>query len=345
MSLTRDGDAGNSRVPKTTGGVAMGRVREAAAAQRARRLSERRWRECGWPSAAAPLLLLALLHAPRGAQALTESLEIWSVDPYSSESLVGFGFEEGGSYRVQFEITQAGEIDDLTEYTDQSENSTLADRLLAAACTDAEMQALALAAPSKGRGGHALTPPCDMEVCSRVLRFEAPTLVMAEENVGTGEYLTFVLLSCGAATVRGKASYTILNPGGVHLGTDIAPLPTVFLALLAGWSVVLVLWVYNLCKFRNHNVLLQRALTFVPVAKWVYVLLNTIYYQTGANTGDLPSSIFLFSLIVYILYKGAFFSTLLLIAKGWLISRPVLDESEKRCVSIAAWLHGIVRKH
>ena len=290
-----------------------------------------------WTSSA-PTLLLALvaLHCPLVAQALTESLEIWAVDAYSSESVVGFGFEEGGSYTLSFEITAAGEFDDLADYTGQSENSTLADTLLAAACTDTELQKLSLAAPSKGRGEHALTPPCDLEVCARVERFEEPTLVFAEPSVPTGEYLTFVLLSCGGTAVRGKASYTILNPGGAHLGTDIAPLPVVYLALLAGWSIVLMLWLYNLCKFRNHNVLLQRALTFVPVAKWAYVLLNTVYYQSGATTGELPSSIFLFSLIVYILYKGAFFSTLLLIAKGWLISRPVLDESEKRYVSIGA---------
>ncbi len=282
------------------------------------------------------LLAMVELHCPLGAQALTESLEIWAVDAYSSESVVGFGFEEGGSYTLSFEITAAGEFDDLADYTGQSENSTLADTLLAAACTDTELQKLSLAAPSKGRGEHALTPPCNLEVCARVERFEEPTLVFAEPSVATGEYLTFVLLSCGGTAVRGKASYTILNPGGAHLGTDIAPLPVVYLALLVGWSVVVVLWLYNLCKFRNHNVLLQRALTFVPVVKWAYVLLNTVYYQSGATTGELPSSIFLFSLVVYILYKGAFFSTLLLIAKGWLISRPVLDESEKRYVSIAA---------
>ena len=28
--------------------------------------------------------------------------------------------------------------------------------------------------------------------------------------------------------MRGKASYTFLNPGGEHLGTDIAPLPLVY---------------------------------------------------------------------------------------------------------------------
>lgn len=288
------------------------------------------------PPALLPVLALLALRASLGAQALTESLEIWEVDPYSSETLVGFGFEEGGSYTLSFTITKADEFDDLREYTDQSANSSLADTLLAAVCTDAELRAIRDAEPSKGRGEHALTPPCDMSVCSHeVWKFTAPILEIPETSVATRKYLSFVLFSCGGATVRGKASYTLLNPGGAHLGFNLAPLPIVFLALLAAWTVVLLLWLVNLCKFCNHHVMLQRALTFVPVAKWVYVILNTVYYQTGASTGDLPLSILHFSYVVYILYKGAFFTSLLLIAKGWLISRPVLDESEKRCVSTA----------
>ena len=276
-----------------------------------------------------PLLLL-LLSSCSPAAALTDSLEIWAADAYSAEALVGFGFEAGGSYELTFELTKAGDFDPLSDFTDASENSTNADRMLAAACTDDELRKLALADASKGAGAHALTPPCDMSVCSRVLRFDAPTLVMAEPNVRTAEYLTFVLANCGGESVRGKASYTILNPGGAHLGTDLAPLPTAYMALVGGWAVVLVLWVLNLCKFRDHNVVLQRVLTLVPVAKFISVGLRMAYYQQGAATGDLPSSIMYFSYIVYILYKAAFFSVLLLIAKGWLISRPSLDESEQR---------------
>ena len=279
------------------------------------------------------LLASAILQRHPVCHALRESLEIWAADAYSAEALVGFGFEAGGEYTITFELTKAGDFEELSDYTDLS-NSTIgnvnAETMLAAACTDAELRALTLAAASKGRGAHALTPPCDMSVCSRVERFDAPTLVMAEPNVGTAEYLTFVLANCGGESVRGKASYTILNPGGAHLGTDLAPLPMAYTALVGGWAVVLVLWVMNLCKFRDHNVVLQRVLTLVPVAKFISVLLRMAYYQQGATTGDLPSPIMYFSWIIYILYKAAFFSVLLLIAKGWLISRPSLDESEKR---------------
>jgi hypothetical protein len=275
------------------------------------------------------LLLLLLACCCPGAHALTESLEIWAVDGYTAVALVGFGFDEGGSYELAFEITKADDFEDLSDYTDQ--NSTLSDTLLAAVCTDSELRTIKLAEPSKGQAHHVLTPPCDMSVCSRMVRFDQPTLVM-ESSVDTREYLTFVVASCGLADVRGKVSYTLLNPGGQHLGTDLAPLPTVYLGLVGGWTLVLLLWLTNLCKFRNHNVMLQRALTFVPVAKFISVVLRAVYFQTGAATGDLPSSIMYFSYIVYILYKAAFFTSLLLIAKGWLISRPVLDESEKRSV-------------
>ena len=51
------------------------------------------------------LLAAAALHR---AAALQEDLEIWAVGGYSFEPLVGFGFDVGGSYDVQLELTSVG---------------------------------------------------------------------------------------------------------------------------------------------------------------------------------------------------------------------------------------------
>ena len=295
------------------------------------------------------LLAAAALHR---AAALQEDLEIWAVGGYSFEPLVGFGFDVGGSYDVQLELTSVGgtgstctgvgagrsctgseealEGDDLAAYNATTEPDSR--QVLAALCTDAELRELKLRDVTKGRGDHALTPPCDLSFCSTAVPFVGPTLHLSQPSVAAREYLTFVLARCGGGDVRGKASYTILNPGGEHLGTDIAPLPLVYLALLGGWLVVVALWMVNLCQFRNHHVNLQRMMALVPVTKLAGVGLRAYYFHTGQETGDLPSSVLYFWYLVYVLYKASFTAALLLIAKGWLISRPSLDPREQRGV-------------
>ena len=111
------------------------------------------------------------------------------------------------------------------------------------------------------------------------------------------------------------------------LGVDLAPLPFVYAALVVLWATVVAVWLTNVFKYRRQNVLLQRGLTVVPCAKLLGVVLRAYYFGKGHLTGELPQAALYFFHIVYIIYKGVFFAALLLISKGWLITRPSLEKS------------------
>jgi hypothetical protein len=262
------------------------------------------------------------------SQGLKDSLATWSLgagDLEAHAEMVGFGFDKGGSYILDLELTSAAGFHSVDQFfaahngTDHS-----APGVWAVVCTDDELEALL---KLKAMACHTIDG-----LCSRRYRFEAATLRLAETSVWKGGFLTFVVTSCGLQRpeLRGKVSYGLRTSDGGHLGFDLAPLPFVYLALVVLWLAVMVLWSANLVKYRYQNVLLQRFLTVVPCAKVAGVGLNCYYYGSGHLSGELPSAALYFFYIVYILFKGTFFTALLLIAKGWLITRPSLEESEKR---------------
>jgi len=131
-------------------------------------------------------------------------------------------------------------------------------------------------------------------------------------------------------TVRN--SYTFLsNSEGAHLSIELLPLPQVFLVFMGLWALTVLLWCYNWVQHMGQqNVLLQRMLTFVPAFKILATTLLFVYYASCLSNGTYPSSVRYLYLFVYVLYQAAFYTSLLLISKGWLITRSVLTWREYR---------------
>eukprot|EP01048_Picozoa_sp_COSAG05_P018080 COSAG05_NODE_2582_length_2873_cov_305.547387_1_plen_322_part_00 len=269
----------------------------------------------------AQLAAILLVQQPFLGLSLKDDLSVWSFgtnDHYAR--LVEFSFDLGGSYELELELTRVdgfAAVDDF--FRAYNATSGQATGLWLAVCSDGE-----LAAADKGVDCTA--------ACRRLYRFESGRLQVADPGVAAAGYLNFVVMSCGfqSVEVRGKVAYTLLLSNGGHLGVNLAPLPCVYAVLVGLWSVVLAAWSANVWQYRRQNVLLQRGLSLVPCAKLLGVILRAYYFGRGHVTGELPQASLYFFYIVYVLYKGVFFAALLLVSKGWLITRPSLEESEKR---------------
>jgi hypothetical protein len=277
-----------------------------------------------------PLVLLALGQLPLRANALKDDKSVWSFstsDTYSK--LAEFGFDHGGSYSLEMELTKVESFTSVASFFARYNGSDVrAPGVWVAACRDDELDSTGrFQAVCTQYSGTSLAPPC-----SRSYRFSGARLSVADRGVSGKQYLTFIVVACGfdSADVRGNVAYELRMSDGGHLGYDLAPLPLVYAALVVLWAIVMSLWVGNLVKFRQQNVILQRALTVVPGAKLLGVFFRAYYYGQGHLSGDLPQAALYFYYIVYIMYKGFFYTALLLISKGWLITRPSLEEGEKR---------------
>jgi len=125
-----------------------------------------------------------------------------------------------------------------------------------------------------------------------------------------------------------------MNPGGEQLGTGQLPLPTFFVALLVTWSVVLVAWCLNWFKYRNERILLHRAITLIPLFKIIEVFYNLIYWSTYSKKGKVE----LWETVLYyatsVVFEGVLFTILLLISKGWGITRPNIIGVENRAITV-----------
>ena len=254
---------------------------------------------------------------------MKDDLSVWSFETSELYSrLVGFAFDLGGSYELHLEITRLKGFSSVSDFFQQY-NATLPGTpgLWLAVCSDVEISTL-----------DQLVGTSCTAACRRRYRFESERLHVADPSVSDAEYMNFVIRSCGfqSTEVRGRVAYELTLSDGGHLGVDLAPLPFVYAALVVLWATVVAVWLTNVFKYRRQNVLLQRGLTVVPCAKLLGVVLRAYYFGKGHLTGELPQAALYFFHIVYIIYKGVFFAALLLISKGWLITRPSLEKSENR---------------
>lgn len=147
----------------------------------------------------------------------------------------------------------------------------------------------------------------------------------------------FVLVQCGPKEPPAKArvQYTLLNPGGEQLPLGEIPLPKLYILVTCVWAILVgvcgIVWMRN----KEHVVLLHGLLCSVAVFKLAVVMIALCYWHIYQITGEDIVQLKYLQSFIYALSETAFFCSLLLISKGWRITRSNLPPSEIRTISVA----------
>jgi hypothetical protein len=135
-----------------------------------------------------------------------------------------------------------------------------------------------------------------------------------------------------------------------------APLPGMYATVLALWLLLLLAWVANWLAHRRHHVTLQKAITLPIVLR---VALTACYYEywrlcrgfvledPESDTGitglsDCPDKGIPWAIAVFLLMNQfATFTALLLIAKGYSITRADISRQEKRAILAISFAYAV----
>lgn len=118
-----------------------------------------------------------------------------------------------------------------------------------------------------------------------------------------------------------------------------ADVQTVFIPFFLAWVFALAFWVYN-TFFRNRDVAnsLHKGLTWLPAVECVYTFLCIFYYAACPWESFGSQLVAAALLMVVILKEPLNLLCLLLVSKGWCITRDSLSYSENRVIVVTVLL-------
>ena len=145
-------------------------------------------------------------------------------------------------------------------------------------------------------------------------------------------YLAYTVCDVDDKGTDMKMEYWMVNPGGAELGTGRAPIAAIFLIYLIVWSVVTVIIVANMASNWRSNVALSKYILLVPLLMIAKTAPSYTYWRNCGATGYCETAVE--AELLYSLAKAAvrvgLFHLLLLIAKGFCITRPRLERVEMK---------------
>ncbi|KAK3235338.1 hypothetical protein CYMTET_54456 [Cymbomonas tetramitiformis] len=156
------------------------------------------------------------------------------------------------------------------------------------------------------------------------------------EQVDERYYLNFMVLNCNANTVVvNRVKYKLLNPHGEHLGTGHQPLPTMFMSFLLLWLALAMLQGANWLCFKHFITPLHKVMLLVPCLKLIHLALAVLKWQRLSASGEGEEWLELLFIIASVLAQTLTFGILLLMAKGWLITRRSLPSAERQATALS----------
>eukprot|EP01156_Anaeramoeba_ignava_P015311 Anaeramoba_ignava/a612671_13.p1 GENE.a612671_13~~a612671_13.p1 ORF type:complete len:449 (+),score=117.78 a612671_13:72-1349(+) len=151
-----------------------------------------------------------------------------------------------------------------------------------------------------------------------------------EGNIPTKDHYFFYVTQCNQThDLTLDLDYTFMNPGGQYLSTDEIPLPKIFLSFLIIWVLVVILWFINWLLHRDQKIKLHTLITLTLCIRIITIILQLSYWQTLSKKGKVNLSFYVTVLVFEYIQDYFFFGTIILIAKGWCITREKLRNQEK----------------
>ena len=143
--------------------------------------------------------------------------------------------------------------------------------------------------------------------------------------------LTWGVVMCGFGLADVSMTYTLMNPGGQHLDTGHEPLPLMFLLFMVVWMILLLLQSgHGYLWHASRITVLHRIMFTVPIFKVVHSATGMYKWNTMSVIGYFPKWVLVMHVAAMTFNQAATFGTLLLLARGWLITRRHLPTSEKQ---------------
>jgi len=136
----------------------------------------------------------------------------------------------------------------------------------------------------------------------------------------------------------GRLMYVAENPNGEFLSLSEVPFKTLYIVTAALWSSLLMIWTWNWFRYRWFNVRLQKLISIVPTSKALISCTLLFYWREGSETGQFPVNWARANYVMSVVDLGCFFGSLLMVAKGWMITRGALHTFEVRRVSAMIFL-------
>ena len=274
-----------------------------------------------WPHAALALVL-ALTLAPRAeARVQSVALALYS-ETAASKDFDMFGFLAGGTaeFDVQFrDRSTAGASaggEPMSAYVFGCEDMDMYNYQIQVAQTCSQIAA----------GPNSTV----MQRCL-VVKVSDQEFTREVVEVDRKVFMTWSVLMCGEGAGRITIDYTFMNPGGEHLGTGYIPLPMMYRLFTISWCALLVAHTYFCFAYHSDKVTaLHRMMIALPLLKITYEAASMLRWQTMSKYGYLPNWVLMSHFACSAANQAATFGILILVARGWLITRRTLPVGERQ---------------
>lgn len=127
-----------------------------------------------------------------------------------------------------------------------------------------------------------------------------------------------------------------MNPGNNHLSATLIPAPVMFLVMTTVWIGVAVGWASHVLIWWKASVALHCLMAFYPAVKVAFAWYAYKAYKYYSMHGDYGLENYLFFVGSKILFQVIFNLLLLVISRGWGISRSNLKSDKYYIFSILA---------
>lgn len=288
-----------------------------------------------WWSSRVGLLLFLSFVAPANARIESKAMTLYS-DRGSITPFDLFGFKAGGTaeFEVNFKRRGTRGSDVLHAYTVGCKDKVF--QMVEARLEETCLQLVTSFTNSSLRNS------------CYVLEVGDKPATMAKLLITRKVILMWGVVLCGDGSAELAMRYTFMNPRGQHLDTGHEPLPRMYLGLMVTWMFLLFAQgAHALTWHANKITNLHRIMMAVPVFKVVHCATGMFKWNTMSVRGFFPFWVQVMHVSAMTLNQAATFGTLLLVARGWLVTRRSLPNSEKQttvtCITLLVVLNFAYR--
>jgi len=154
---------------------------------------------------------------------------------------------------------------------------------------------------------------------------------VAEGGIDGRRYFVFRICPQNAsASYNASIVYRFVNADGDHLGCEQMRKPEVYFFLTWLWALTLVVWLGSWARRSNEAVTLHKLMSAVPAAQAIHCLAEHFVWSLISRTGLERRELVIVVKILSAANRGVFFTTLLALARGWLVLRWDISLTERR---------------
>lgn len=196
-------------------------------------------------------------------------------------------------------------------------------------CQDAKYELLTQASILSDECGHLLAYPR----CLHSISLPRGTYTF-NSDVDSATY-HFFIANCERLHLNVSIQGVFLNKVLGHFSTETAPLLYLYPVLAGIWGLFLLAFIGNSCHFHQYRINLHRLFLVVVLLKFLVHLAHSLEIHSIGREGVPISkkSAWWVSGLLETIWQGLFFTFLLLLSKGWSITRPGLFRTSEKTVA------------